>query len=593
MNILKNHFETNQIKMFYVGRNYEKSSLLYKNGCLLSQTEINGNVLLVIDNNSSKAFLHTGEKFIDFVRVSLLRNNQCYLSRESDRLIYSVPPLGEYKEKAVVANRTKTLDWELFDLKSKQHTLNYESDAISIISNIYFLNNNNIELFENFNESGLSDKAIILGKTLELMNVDEFENIANYYFKNSDKLKSLAEISEHKLFTESVSNLLQINNNPYYLDESLDFIADSSFLKSITHSKWVQLNYYIRKNFKPKKKFCVVATAKNEGIYLLEWISYYKSLGADAIFIYSNGNEDGSDTLLKELHDVGVIHYIENRVNSGVSAQNKAYTHALTINKEILDYEWSLFIDLDEFIVFNFSMFSSITDFLNWHNRIGSHAIALNWILSIPELNNDWINKPITKRISKFNNNTNSHIKTFFKPHYFTTSLPHYPLSVDKQPIVYRAANGGLHIKSEKHKTPSLSDKPSNTHAAILHYFNRTLPEFIWKYSRNRGDHPNMLENDCFTDSVLPLLKTFTTAIESKEYIDSSSHLPNNINIDESINELIKNDKIRKAYLNVQCRTEQRYNRIYALFWQYLEGKIKTSNHSESIRVFLERFNNN
>lgn len=47
------------------------------------------------------------------------------------------------------------------------------------------------------------------------------------------------------------------------------------------------INQIFRKRIKPNRKSCIVTSARNEGIYLLEFIAYYKSLGFDSLFIYS------------------------------------------------------------------------------------------------------------------------------------------------------------------------------------------------------------------------------------------------------------------------------------------------------------------
>jgi len=553
---------------------------------------MDGNVFLIMDKHSCEGFLHTGKYFIDFVRVGLLANNQCHLSRESDRFIYSVPPLDDSEEKTVVVNRTKALGWERFDLHPTPYNTDCLFDKINIIADSYFSSDAITSIFKKISVSNLQEKSVVLEKLLELMSNNELETLSRYYYDNIDELKHIAKISGDMHFIESAKQFdsKERKKSRYYIDETLDFIADRHFIKSFSSNKWMHLNYHIRKTHNPINKLCIVATAKNEGVYLLEWISYYINLGVDAIFIYSNGNDDGSDELLQALHKAGIIRYLENKVDSGCSAQNKAYTHALTINKDILNYEWSLFIDLDEFMVINDSMFSSITDFLDWHNRKDVHAIALNWIFSIPEKDSDWINKPITERLTKFDKNTNGHIKTVLKPHFFSSSFPHHPLSINDLPFTYRTASGGLHIKSTKHNNLSISNNPSNSHAAILHYFNRSIPEFIWKYSRNRGDHPNVISNESFTESLLPFLKFFMSSIDSKSHVNSSLYLPKNINIASSINELLKDENINHSYQEVKNRTKQRYEKIYNLFWEFLEEKKKCSEHAKDIEAFMLRF---
>lgn len=86
-----------------------------------------------------------------------------------------------------------------------------------------------------------------------------------------------------------------------------------------------------RRTVMPKKKIALVATARNEGIYILEWIAYHRLLGVEAFYIYSNDNDDGSDELLATLAKAGVITWINNRLDPAVgNAQFKAYGHALS-----------------------------------------------------------------------------------------------------------------------------------------------------------------------------------------------------------------------------------------------------------------------
>ncbi|MEZ6955844.1 MULTISPECIES: glycosyltransferase family 2 protein [unclassified Aeromonas] len=575
--------------MFLLGREKEQSFLFYSKNTITSQREFDGNVFLILDVDSSKGFLHTGKYFIDFVNVDLKSKSQCTIASTYNRLFYSAQPLGSNIDVVVTANRNMAREWEVFDILPLQNQLeNYHE--IDIISDIYFSNDNLSNVFIQIAESGLVEKNVILENVLSLIGSIGYESLSEYYKDNLDKLKNLSIVSKDIAFIESVNQFCHIENYiDYSVSEELDFIGNKDFIKHFSKNKWMVLNYHIRKLYRPTKKSCVVATAKNEGVYLLEWISYYKSLGFDAIFIYSNGNDDGSDELLQKLHNSGYIFYIKNDVDHGCSAQNKAYTHALTINKKILDYEWSLFVDLDEFIFFNKSLFSSIADFLDWHNKTNVHAIALNWMFSIPEENSDWVNHPITKRLTKFESNANGHIKTMFRPQYFFSSFPHYPLSIENNLISYVKANGNPHVASNKYNTISISDVPCNTHAGILHYFNRSIPEFIWKYSRNRGDHPNIINNESFTESVLSFLKVFMVALDTKNYVNSSAYIPNN-DVMLTINDMLNDIEINDAYQEVKNRTNKRYKKINKLFWDFINKHKEGSEYANDIDAFVTRF---
>ena len=113
-----------------------------------------------------------------------------------------------------------------------------------------------------------------------------------------------------------------------------------------------------RRAVEPQRNVCVIATARNEGPYLLDWIAYHRAIGIESFFLYSNDNDDGSDDLLLALARAGAIHWTDSKVPTGGFAQAKAYAHALAIRPDVLDYRWALVIDLDEYFVLNPSRFS-------------------------------------------------------------------------------------------------------------------------------------------------------------------------------------------------------------------------------------------
>ena len=92
----------------------------------------------------------------------------------------------------------------------------------------------------------------------------------------------------------------------------------------------------------------------------------HKAIGIETFFVYSKNNDDGSDALLKRLSEAGVIYWLKSVVADGTSPQFKAYNHALNVLPQILDYEWALFIDLDEFLVLNPDRFAGLTDYVAW-----------------------------------------------------------------------------------------------------------------------------------------------------------------------------------------------------------------------------------
>lgn len=252
----------------------------------------------------------------------------------------------------------------------------------------------------------------------------------------------------------------------------------------------------LRRLSAPTKSACILATARNEGLYLLEWLAHHRLMGFEQVFLYSNDNDDRSDLLLSALAEAGEITWIRNVVADGGSAQLKAYGHALGILPDIIDYSWCLTIDLDEFFVVNPARFSSVRDFIDWQERREVDAIALNWVFIGPTAESAWRDEPLSRRFldQLANPPVNAHVKTLYRPQNFIHSLPHFPIAPAGRDVVFRDSTSAIH-RHEKasaragHYGKAFTDEPNRDYACIYHYFFKSAEEFLWKFSRNRGDY--------------------------------------------------------------------------------------------------------
>ena len=173
------------------------------------------------------------------------------------------------------------------------------------------------------------------------------------------------------------------NEAPQSLGAEYDFLTTLGH-DGATPSLAYACTALARRSILPRRDLCIVAIARNEGIYLLDWLAYHRAIGVQDVFLYTNDNDDGSDLLLAALARAGAIRWIRNEVGSGNCAQPKAYGHALAVRPETLDYRWALVIDLDELFVPNPALFRSALDFLRWHEAGPCDAIAVNWIFHGP-----------------------------------------------------------------------------------------------------------------------------------------------------------------------------------------------------------------
>jgi hypothetical protein len=245
-----------------------------------------------------------------------------------------------------------------------------------------------------------------------------------------------------------------------------------------------QCTVVARRAVVPTKDLCIVACARDDGLYLLEFLAYHRSVGVEQVFLYTNDNTDGSDRLLRALAAAGEIVLFKNIVRpGGVSPVYKAYGHALSLMPEVLDYRWCAIIDPDEMIGFDRNLFGSLKDYIAWQELQPVDAIALNWLVFGSSGALRWHDEPMLSRFRDLYMDT--HTNTIFRPRMFHHAIGHFPYANTTCEVVCRDATRELHPVATPH-----SPTPRASPAWIAHYFYRSFEEFIWKFSRGRGDQP-------------------------------------------------------------------------------------------------------
>ncbi len=247
------------------------------------------------------------------------------------------------------------------------------------------------------------------------------------------------------------------------------------------------LNMRLRRLADPTRRACVIASARNEGLYILEWLAHHRAMGFDHIFIYSNDNDDCSDDLLRALATAGELTWIESTIGAGCRAQAKAFGHALRVIPDTLDFEWSLLIDLDEFFVPN-PMFGCVGSFLDWHETQSVDAIGINWQFVGSNGQTHWRDEPLFKRFPMAIGGANPHIKSMFKTRKFLHSFAHDPADVRNEHVEFRNSSRATHL-FDPARSRGIALNPDISMAAIVHFFYKSNEEYVWKSSRNRGYH--------------------------------------------------------------------------------------------------------
>ncbi len=93
-----------------------------------------------------------------------------------------------------------------------------------------------------------------------------------------------------------------------------------------------------------------ISCMRNEGIFLLEWVAYYRALGLDHLVIISNDCTDGTDLMLDRLQELSLVTHLRNNGYGAVSPQIHGLSRAKDTLKCVEKADWLLHVDSDEFL---------------------------------------------------------------------------------------------------------------------------------------------------------------------------------------------------------------------------------------------------
>lgn len=411
-----------------------------------------------------------------------------------------------------------------------------------------------------------------------------------------DLWSSVALVELHK-WLENRDNYIPLEN---FVGLEYDFIGYESVPpEGRGHRPTSPIEFFVfsaRSQVKPRKKACVLATARNEGIYFPEWISYYKSIGFEGIFIYTNDCVDKTENLLSILDKQKIIHWKDSKCGANTNAQGKAYGYALGFSPEILDYEWVLVCDLDELFVFDLDVFPTLDNYISYIERKEVDSISFSWIHIGSSEQKTWDNRPFFQRFTNNGFHEDAKIKSMFRPQKAAKAYPHFPIEFDGNVIVRRNSTGNLmrtRVNEEKHGPHGkhIDDVPDNRFATIYHYYFKSVEEFLWKSSRNRGDHPKVDEIGmvAFDEEIA---KWFIQDFEKNYPKDILPMLPNinrfSKNYFASYNNIFSIDGISEAYAQIVKSFSEKMETIYT----YLSKKNEKNELKKYQKEVFEIYKN-
>ncbi|MEM9716183.1 MAG: glycosyltransferase family 2 protein [Pseudomonadota bacterium] len=176
----------------------------------------------------------------------------------------------------------------------------------------------------------------------------------------------------------------------------------------------------------------IIATARNEGPFIIEWIAHHLGMGFDKILVATNDCDDFTAEILVALQPHFPVVHIENEVREkSITIQRQAVRKCLS-HPENTNQDWCFHIDLDEFV--------NITA---EHKDISSvmgefccaDAVSVNWRVFGSDNRDIWDGGSVIDTfLSAQSSPSQPNVTKFaFRPNIFRDCAPHCPKAPQKE----------------------------------------------------------------------------------------------------------------------------------------------------------------
>ncbi|WP_462119775.1 glycosyltransferase family 2 protein [Methylorubrum extorquens] len=240
----------------------------------------------------------------------------------------------------------------------------------------------------------------------------------------------------------------------------------------------------------------LVATMRNEGPYIPEWLAYHCAIGFTDIVICTNDCVDGSPALLDRLQALGLLTHLPHVVEPGDKPQLAAYARAETL-PILREADWVMVLDADEFLNIHVGE-GRVIDLIR--AVPGSTAVLVNWRIFGSSGHRTWSSGFVTERYTRaapLEHGVNRPYKTLFTrtEAYDCKLLPHQPRFPRPEALrTLRYVDGAGSTLPARYYDESCGDflqsEPGAVSwrlAQINHYNTRSWEDYIVKHRRGGG----------------------------------------------------------------------------------------------------------
>lgn len=442
---------------------------------------------------------------------------------------------------------------------------------------------------KNYNASLFNDYDYLSGKSFQIE--------VKYTYINT--YNTAEEIINY--INKKENSLICINDTDYYID----FDEFKLELRKIIEAN-IEGKKYIREVKKEENKKIVLdntplkvalcAIAKNENLYIREWVEWYKNLGISKIFLYDNNELDGErfEEVINDYIESGFVEVIDVRGvekgcvydKEGINLQPKCYIDCY--ENKVKDFDWICFFDIDEFLTFKngYNLFG----FLNQKIFNYTDTILVSWEHYDDNNLYDYDIRNVVERFPHKSKIGFHGVKSIVK-----TNKIIYEKTLENLIHCFRLigdnvkfSNGNKVNLTNIHNWYSLSNTAHDKCNVVLnHYKTKTIVEYLlrhlgrhWGTGKKYTDNVKSIEN-CYNDFFLYNEKT-----EIKEEII------NNFSVDKYGKNINYYKKLKQFNINSYVKKYKSYVNSLSLKDNLTSKKLKKEIGIISLTTWKARINN-
>ena len=236
----------------------------------------------------------------------------------------------------------------------------------------------------------------------------------------------------------------------------------------------------------------LMSCMRNEGIHILEWLAYHRTIGFGPVVICSNDCDDGSDRLLDLFAAAGAVDHLRNPLTPGIPPQASGIALVMA-HLQNSPADWLAHLDSDEFL----NIAPGATPVQDLVARAGdAHTIALPWRMFGDSGHATWPGEtlPAFTACEAAPDPATVKFKSLFRFRAFAGASDHMPTAPRiETPLAVNSAGEPL-SSAALHGAPRARYHPVETAirggAVVNHYGVRSTDVFLLKNHRGRGMGP-------------------------------------------------------------------------------------------------------